>query len=157
MLLCSIQIQYLPEDIVLHEICPYLDLQSRISLFEAFKCRVGQKISREKLLKTLALLQHRIYPKLPLKHADVLPTYTRCICILRDIRKYGTRKQIVTYALALLESVMYNIDYVRTDPTSEYLPRGEELQTFSIQLTLMLDKIKSILHGWNIRDEINQY
>jgi len=156
-LLCSIQIQYLPEDIMLHELCPYLDLQSRLSLFEAVKCKVHQPIPKQKLLKTLALLQHRVYPKLPLKHADVLPTYTRCICILLDIRRYGTRKQIVHYALALLESVKFNIDYVRTEPTSEYLPQGEELETFSIQLTLMLDKIKSILHGWNIRDEISEY
>lgn len=151
------QIQYLPEDIIQHEICTFLDLQSRLSLLEAFNCKVYQPLTKEQRIKTLALLQHIVYPKKPLIHTDVLPTYTRCICILRDIRKYGTRKQLLHYALALLDSVKYNINFVETDPASEHLPNKEETQEFYLKLTLMLDKIKLILHGWNIRDEISEY
>jgi hypothetical protein len=141
----------------MYEICPYLDLESRLSLFEAFKCKVYQPIPKEKFLKTLSLLQNIVYPKLPLKHEDVLPTYIKCICVLRDVRKYGNRKQVLSYALALLESVNYNINFITNDPTSEHLPQGEEGQEFLLKLMQLLDKIKSILHGWKIRDEISEH
>ena len=141
----------------MYEICPYLDLESRLSLFEAFKCKVYQPIPKAKFLKTLSLLQNIVYPKLPLKHEDVFPTYTKCICVLRDIRKYGNRKQVISYALALLDSVQYNIDFAKNDPTSEHLPQGEEGREFLLKLTQLLDKIKSILHGWKIRDEISEH
>jgi hypothetical protein len=152
---------HLPEEIVLHEICPFLDLQSRLSLMESTGAKVHQPICKSRLIKTLGLLKNKVFPKFPIHHSELLPTYEKCICILKDIRRLSTRDRLVEFGKAFLHSLTVNINFVKNDKSEEnkvFLPSTEsKVRELLIELLRMLDKIKLILYRWNIRNEISEY
>jgi len=153
----------LHEDIVLYELCPFLDLRSRLALFEATKFKVHQPLASERLINGAWLYaKHHIFPKLKdINHINVLNTYDKCIFILRDIHKYGTREQTVKFGTSFLSSIVFNISVVQNtqeDHNEVFLPKTKkELDDVRMKFLHLVDKIKLLLYSWKIRNEIDQY
>jgi hypothetical protein len=132
-------------------------------LFEASKFKVHQPLSPEKVINGVwNYAKHNIFPKLnDVNHISVLKTYAKCIFILKDIHRYGTREHTVKFGISLLDSILFNIAVVqniREDHTDPSLPKTKkELDDVRIKLMHLVDKIKLLLYSWKIRNEIDQY
>jgi hypothetical protein len=128
---------------------------------ESTGVKVYQPLCKSKLIITLGLLKSKVFPKeVPIHYSQLLPTYEKCICILKDIHKFSTRDKVISFGRACLDSILFNIQITKNNSESykEFLPTTEsEIKDLHKSLLLMLDKIRLFLYRWNIRNEISEY
>jgi hypothetical protein len=135
----------LPDDVLTYNLNPYLEFADSMALREAlqFKVYIKHRLTSSQQFKALTLFAKasKIYPSHTPTPLELLQSYTKCLIILKDIRRIGTQYQTQKYLRAFQSSLKNNIKLIQDQVKEIALPNPN----FILSLPQTKPELESLL------------